>query len=80
MAMSFLAINAYKKLNRVIVQYYDSGSESQCHCPECDWRGDITQGASNELGCTEIHCPRCQTALAMISSMLPRNWSQLRCI
>lgn len=80
MAISFLAISAYKKLNRVIVQYYDSGSEHQCLCPECAWRGEIPQSTANELACIEVYCPQCATALAMISSKLPSNWGELRCV
>lgn len=80
MAISFLAINAYKKFNRVIVQYYDSGSEHKCLCPECGWNGEIPQNTSNELACIEVHCPQCATALAMISSRLPSNGTELRCL
>lgn len=80
MAISFLAINAYKARDRVVVQYFDSGSQDECLCPECGWRGSISEKKVRDGACMEIVCPQCTTALAMISSRIQGGWGDVRCL
>ncbi len=69
MISSFLDLNIYRKQNRVIVQYYASGSDSNCLCPDCGNLAELDP-YSNSSGCTEVCCLDCGTALAMISSAI----------
>jgi hypothetical protein len=80
MAISFLALHAYKKQNRVIVQYYSSGNEGTCLCPECGWSGELSAETSREIACCEILCTKCGTPLAMVSSKLPNDGLEIRYI
>jgi hypothetical protein len=81
MPISFLSVHAYKKRNRVIVQYYSSGEEGRCLCPECGFKAELsTAHCSNEISCSEILCSACGTPLAMVSSKLPNDQLECRCI
>ena len=80
MTMAFLSLNTYRIRNRVIVQYYDSGSDSKCLCPECGHAGELPGEGYHEIGCLEVCCTQCGTALAMISSKLEDNNLEVRCI
>ena len=79
MANSMLSLNVYRQKNRIIVQYYDSGSENLFVCPDCDRQLHHSEEEFIAT-CKEILCPNCFTVLAMISSQLPKNWLESRCI
>jgi len=80
MAIFVLSLHTYKQRDRIIVQYYNSGKESECLCPECSWRGEIENNNTKLNSCIEIKCPNCETALGMVSSQLPKDWLENRCI
>ncbi|HMO16630.1 MAG TPA: hypothetical protein PKA63_02385 [Oligoflexia bacterium] len=81
MASALLSINTYQRGDRVIVQYYSLNKNSEdCTCPECGWQGSLRTDSSREISCIEVLCPRCSSALAMISSRLPNDYSGIRFI
>jgi transposase len=66
------SIRAYKLDDRVIVQYYDSGTRDSVVCPECDWRKPAQSVCCDGgLSSGEFSCPQCGVNLGMISSLLP---------
>lgn len=70
-------IKAYKLGERVMVQYYDSGSKEQVVCPECRCSQDAAKVRTDGGQLSgEFSCPRCGTNLGMVSSLLPTNMEE----
>lgn len=66
-----MKIKAYKRRQRILVVYYDTGSKNYLECPDCHWRGEIDAIPSDiSDNPSEICCPMCKLNLGMVSPRL----------
>ena len=66
-------VKAYRVLNRLLVQFFDSGQRDTLCCPECGWQGRFdSSSAPPSSESIELNCEVCKNPVALLSS--PMNF------